>query len=738
MMESPFVIEDGILHRYSGGDEANVPEGVIAIGPDAFRGREDLVRVRLPSGLTKIGRGAFWGCSGLETIDLPDHLESVEDWAFYGCTALRSISFPPSTLHVGECSFRGCTRLEEAILPNALTEIGVSAFEGCAALRHIQFPRHLRRIGENAFRGCTALESPDFPEDLSILGDRAFWGCESLTELRFPDSLETIGKDAFYYCIGLSRVSFPDDLRRIGSSSFYGCTALSEIRFPTGAVQIGRNAFAKTAWLDAQSDGCVMAGSALYLYKGPMPEHMELALPAATRTVSEHAFCGCSALERAAVPEGAIVLGENAFEDCTSLREVSLPETLCVIGPRAFLRCGSIRAISLPDHIAEIGDEAFKNCVRLEDVTLPRELRTLGTNVFYGCESVKKLSIPEDAAFYLSRDGVLFTRSGRELALYPPGRPDRSYAPPEGTEQIRDSAFSGVFRLGTLFLPGTLESLSPGTFTKCAIRYARLPRRITRLPVGVFRTETYVGVYYADLMKKVDHPVFLGGGIDQLPGELRHAALQGFLFALGCSESAVDRWRSSYLAYIRRNESACARIAARNETLLHLMMEEEILTKMSLEKLLAGTIGKERTDLTAELLAYQDRVFPRRAADMFSLADEAPQDLVAGDAAKKREALLQRIGIGGLRFAVAGRLKKFGYYSPRGVVDFSDLRSYLKKRGAVLRSEPDEDTDCLICSDPPSAQAKLARAAQLGIPVISEEEFLRMADERPRSRFAGY
>ena len=111
--------------------------------------------------------------------------------------------------------------------------------------------------------------------------------------------------------------------------------------------------------------------------------------------------------------------------------------------------------------------------------------------------------------------------------------------------------------------------------------------------------------------------------------------------------------------------------------------------------------------------------------------------LRAAETAKRRAAIRERVGIDGLRIAAAGRLRKFGFYSPSGAVDMSDLRAFIRKRGGEYRSEVDEDTHCLICNDPALSPEKAARAAALGVPVITEEEFLRIASTVPRRSFTG-
>lgn len=729
------IIENGVLRGYTGsGGAVVIPGDVVSIGQNAFRDVSGVRSVVLPDGVTDIGRGAFWNCEDLESVRMPSSLRSIGPWAFYSCRSLKNIDLPEGLGFVGECAFRDCISLTEAVLSDALTNIGVSVFEGCRKLHSLRLPDGLIGIEDNAFRGCASLEALSLPERLTSIGERTFWGCSALKEIRFPHSLERIGKDAFYYCVGLKLVVFPENISSIGRCAFYGCGALDDVRFPARPIDVGRAAFAKTAWFDAQPEGCVMTGATLYQYKGLLPERAMPTLPAQTRAVAEHAFCSQPGLEKIVLPRDVAFIGESAFEDCFNLKSVVLSDELTAIGAGAFLRCSSLKDLRLPSGLVSIGAQAFKGCSSLGDAVLPAALRYIGEDAFTGCAGLRRFSAAPEAAWFTTRDGVLFSRSGKELKLYPPGRPDKSYSVPEGVERLSPGAFSGAVQLKTLFLPGTLPELPSGAFSRTELEYVRLPRSIARLSPGVFRSETYVGFYYPELAETTERPVFLGGGIDRIAAKHKSAALLGFLAAMEHGETAVERWRESYVAYVRRNEAACARIAQRNEALLHLMMEEKILSRRSTEELLAEAMKDDRTDLTAELLSYQEKAFPRRGFNAFSLDDG---DAAGKKTALRREDLLRRVGIAGLRFAVAGKLRKFGFYSPLGVVDMSDLRSFIKKRGGELQFELREDTDCLICSDPASVPDKLRKAAQQGVPVISEEEFLKIASEIPTVNYTG-
>lgn len=59
----------------------------------------------------------------------------------------------------------------------------------------------------------------------------------------------------------------------------------------------------------------------------------------------------------------------------------------------------------------------------------------------------------------------------------------------------------------------------------------------------------------------------------------------------------------------------------------------------------------------------------------------------------------------------------------------SDLKEYIEDRGGFLRSAVSSNTDYLICNDPNSDSVKSKKARELGVPVITEEIFLKMAEE---------
>ena len=88
----------------------------------------------IPQGITAIGDDAFARCSSLTSVSIPDSVTSIGDYAFYGCTSLTSVSIPDSVTAIGNTAFGCCTSLTSVSIPNSVTAIGDYAFSDCPNL----------------------------------------------------------------------------------------------------------------------------------------------------------------------------------------------------------------------------------------------------------------------------------------------------------------------------------------------------------------------------------------------------------------------------------------------------------------------------------------------------------------------------------------------------------------------------------------------------------------------------
>lgn len=108
-------------------ERALIPEGVTALGDDAFSGGK-LKSLSLPGSLETIGSFAFNSCPNLTQIILPEGLRSIGERAFTNC-AVRSIELPDTLEFLGAYAFSGAYDLGEVIFPQNIETVEGSLLE---------------------------------------------------------------------------------------------------------------------------------------------------------------------------------------------------------------------------------------------------------------------------------------------------------------------------------------------------------------------------------------------------------------------------------------------------------------------------------------------------------------------------------------------------------------------------------------------------------------------------------
>lgn len=136
---SDFVIENDVLKKYIG------PGGDVII----------------PDGITAIGKEAFSQCSNLTGIILPNCVRSIGAWAFYACENLAGTVNLDNVTNIGDRAFSNCSSLTDIILSENLSNIGMWAFASCKNLAQITIPDCGPSIGQGAFQDCEKLADSD-------------------------------------------------------------------------------------------------------------------------------------------------------------------------------------------------------------------------------------------------------------------------------------------------------------------------------------------------------------------------------------------------------------------------------------------------------------------------------------------------------------------------------------------------------------------------------------------------
>ena len=105
--------ENMLLACLAGGGETELvaPEGIRYVDDYAFRGCNQLQKIRFHHGLRTLGRYAFYHCRALRSVELQEGLRSIGSRAFSGCTQMKTLFIPDSVTSIEYKAFNNCDKL---------------------------------------------------------------------------------------------------------------------------------------------------------------------------------------------------------------------------------------------------------------------------------------------------------------------------------------------------------------------------------------------------------------------------------------------------------------------------------------------------------------------------------------------------------------------------------------------------------------------------------------------------
>ena len=131
------------------------------------------------------------------------------------------------------------------------------------------------------------------------------------------------------------------------------------------------------------------------------------------------------------------------------------------VGAYAFLGSETLTQVKIADGVALIEQNAFSGCDALAEVELGKDVITVEAGAFSYAIGLKQIRVDEDNRAYKAVDGVLFTKDGTVLVLYPCAVENDSYIIPEGVTTIGQNAMMFASAESVQF-PSTLTTLEYG------------------------------------------------------------------------------------------------------------------------------------------------------------------------------------------------------------------------------------------------------------------------------------
>ena len=236
-----------------------LPEGITAIGSQAFSHCYSLYDINIPSTVTRIADYAFEYCEDLTSITLPARLSMLGDAVFQQCFGLETIEVDPNCVdfksidgvlygNVGSSkgmsllAYPGSRPQSEFIMPDGVSSIDSYAFSANTTMRSLTLSKEVKDFDMYTFMECFALEeinvaegNTSYKSDDGVLltADGKRLVCYPLMryadEYAVPEGVTTVNPFAFMMTQAVGTLTLPSTLKSIGELAFYYSTSFRNV-----------------------------------------------------------------------------------------------------------------------------------------------------------------------------------------------------------------------------------------------------------------------------------------------------------------------------------------------------------------------------------------------------------------------------------------------------------------------------------------------------------------------------
>ncbi|MBR1410652.1 MAG: chitobiase/beta-hexosaminidase C-terminal domain-containing protein [Prevotella sp.] len=146
----------------------------------------------------------------------------------------------------------------------------------------------------------------------------------------------------------------------------------------------------------------------------------------------------------------------------------------------------SLESLNLPDNesFTSFALNKITSC-DIDVLKLPKGLTSItpyGNTNNYGQKRIAAFEVASDNDTYKAVNGVLFTKDGKELIVYPYRKSGVAYTVPSGVTTINNWAFYDNDNLETVILPAGLIEIEKSAFSNCGNLYeCKLPSSLTKI-----------------------------------------------------------------------------------------------------------------------------------------------------------------------------------------------------------------------------------------------------------------
>lgn len=492
-----------------------IEEGVESIGYLTFNGCPELERIDLPSKSLKYIGGSIFEESkwlrknkdefvtvcgilidhkrqkNVEHIIMPDTITGMIPGAF-AHDSFKEIEIGKGIKRISNLAFHGCSSLESVIIPDGVEELGDQVFKNCPNLRRVVVPDSLKRVGASTLKPEYL---PNAPKKGCVYAGKAVIGCVGNPKrVDIKAGTFSISPGAFDQAYKLETIVLPDSIREI-KCSFLACKYLSSVVIPKEVPTECLIAFegVKTikfyTWPESEVAHFAKEKEISVEYLDADISQEELIKKTTSKRQTKEAYMKPSPDKWFRRTGNALAgISNEGLKEIrkNNIKSITLPTEInghkierLVFDCLSFLKeVPEVEELVIPGELKIQGltTTEGRDCWDFPNTETIKHLVFIGKTVinFYRCnrvfdDSLESITIQESDRF-ISLDGVIYSKDGDSLVLYPRSKKDKKFIVPKCVTTIWGSAFRNVKYLEELVLPEGLKTIYKDNFRDCSIK----------------------------------------------------------------------------------------------------------------------------------------------------------------------------------------------------------------------------------------------------------------------------
>jgi hypothetical protein len=160
--------------------------------------------------------------------------------------------------------------------------------------------------------------------------------------------------------------------------------------------------------------------------------------------------------------------------------------------------------VIIPEGVTVIERGAFACCSNVTEIVIPRSVEQINGGTFGTTGVLCSIKVASGNMNYKSEDGVLYTKDGKTLCIYPERKKGGSFTVPDGVIRIEIDAFSNCSNLESVTLCNGVTSIGDSAFSFCeALTSIKLPKSLETIEEAAFyRSEKLSKIRFAGTTDK--------------------------------------------------------------------------------------------------------------------------------------------------------------------------------------------------------------------------------------------